>query len=98
MSRPFKKLFGFGPWRRGPELVLAIQQTSVEAFNRARAKNPQWRPDFRGASLRGIELGQANLKAANLVGADLDGAVVDNLALSDERARTALGRRGAIVN
>jgi uncharacterized protein YjbI with pentapeptide repeats len=97
MSRAFKKLFGFGPWRRGPELVIAIDEKGIEAFNNARARNPEWRPDFAGSSLRGMDVSLMNLKAANLVGAKLDGVVVDNLELSDERARTTLARRGAVV-
>lgn len=97
MSRPFKKLFGFGPWRKGTDLVDVIRRQGIERFNAARAKNPTWRPDFSGASLAGMDLTYANLKAANLVGADLEGVTVDNLKLSDERARRTLARRGAIV-
>ncbi len=97
MSRPFKKLFGFGPWRRGADLVDVIRKQGIEHFNAARAKNPGWRPDFSGASLAGLDLTQANLRAANLVGADLNDVTVDNLKLNDERARRTLARRGAIV-
>jgi uncharacterized protein YjbI with pentapeptide repeats len=97
MSRAFKKLFGLGSWYRGPELALVIQQRSIESFNHARSGSPQWKPDFRGASLRGMDLSYANIKAANFVGADLDGVIIDNLEMTDERARVALARRGAIV-
>jgi len=97
MSRPFKKLFGLGPWRKGADLVNVIHEQGIERFNTARAKNPTWRPDFSGASLAGLDLSRANLKAANLVDADLDGVTVDNLKLNDERARRTLARRGAIV-
>ncbi len=97
MSRPFKKLFGFGPWRKGEELVFVIQDRGINAFNNARAKSPQWKPDFGRASLKGLDLSVANVKAANMVHANLDGVIVDNLELDDERARKALARRGAIV-
>ena len=97
MSRAFKKLFGFGPWYRGADLVLVIQQRSIESYNHARSGSPQWKPDFSGASLRGMDLSYANVKAANFVGADLDGVIIDNLEMNDERARVALARRGAIV-
>ncbi len=97
MSRAFKKMFGFGPWRKGEDLVFIMRDRGVPAFNNARAKSPQWRPDFGTASLEGIDLSQANIKAANLKHANLEGVIVDNLALSDERARKALARRGAIV-
>lgn len=98
MSRPFKKLFGFGPWRKGEELVLAIRQQGVEGFNAARAKNPQWKPDLSGASLAGVDLSVANVKGANLAAADLNGVIIDNLEMTDERARPRLEKRGAIVN
>lgn len=97
MSRPFKKMFGFGPWRSGPDLVLVIQQQGIPRFNAARAKSPNWRPDFSGASLAGIEISLANLQGANLVGADLTGVLIDNLEMTDERARPRLEKRGAIV-
>ncbi|MBN2471343.1 MAG: pentapeptide repeat-containing protein [Anaerolineae bacterium] len=98
MARPFKKLFGFGPWRKGVDLVLVIQQQGIERFNDARSKNPRWRPDFSGASLSGLDLSNANVKAANLVGADLNGVIIDNLEMDDERARPRLAKRGAIVD
>ena len=97
MSRPFKKLFGFGPWRSGQDLVLVIQQQGIPAFNNARARNPAWRPDFSGASLTGMDLSLANLQAANLVKADLNGVLIDNLEMTDDRARPRLEKRGAIV-
>lgn len=97
MSRPFKKLFGFGPWHKGQELVFIIQDKGIAAFNHTRSKNPGWRPDFSGASLRGMDLSIANLKMADLISADLNGVIIDNLELNDERARKTLARRGAIV-
>lgn len=97
MSRAFKKLLGFGPWRKGEELVLAIRQQGVEGFNAARAKNPQWRPDLSTASLAGLDLSIANLKGAKLAEADLNGVIIDNLEMTDDRARPRLQKRGAIV-
>jgi uncharacterized protein YjbI with pentapeptide repeats len=98
MSRAFKKLFGFGPYRKGPDLVLVIQQKGVEGFNAARSKNRAWRPDFSGASLAGIDISIANLQGANLVGADLNGVIIDNLEMTDDRARPRLEKRGAVVS
>lgn len=95
--RAFKKLFGFGPWHSGQDLVQLLHKQGIEAFNEARSKNPRWRPDFSGSSLQGLDLSVVNVKQANFVGASLDGVIVDNLALDDERARNTLERRGAIV-
>jgi uncharacterized protein YjbI with pentapeptide repeats len=97
MSRAFKTMLGLGPWRKGEELVFVIQEKGAAAFNKARSQNPQWRPDFGTADLKGVDLTDINLKAANLVKANLEGVIVDNLQLSDERARKTLARRGAIV-
>ncbi len=97
MSRAFRKLFGFGPWYRGAALVEAIQRRGIDAYNAARAKNPGWRPDFNGGALRGLDLSQANVKGANMVAADLNGVTIDNLEMTDDRARTRLAKRGAIV-
>lgn len=97
MSRAFKKMFGFGAWIKGHELVFVMQEKGVEAYNAARSKNPNWRPDFSGASLKGIDLTTANIKAANMVSTDLNGVIIDNHEFSDERARPRLGKRGAIV-
>jgi len=97
MSRAYKKLFGFGPYHKGEQLVFLIQNGGIESFNAARSKNPNWRPDFSGADLRGIDVSLANLQGANLSKASLDGVIVDNLEMSDERARRVLARRGAIV-
>jgi uncharacterized protein YjbI with pentapeptide repeats len=47
--------------------------------------------------MQGLDLSFANVKQANFVGASLEGVTIDNLALDDERARTTLERRGAIV-
>ncbi len=95
--RAFKTLFGLGPWLKGEALAHKLQEQGVEAFNKARSRNPQWQPDFRNADLRGMDLSLANLKNANLVGANVDGVILDNLELYGERARNALARRGAVV-
>ncbi|GAB4572364.1 MAG: hypothetical protein Kow0077_11580 [Anaerolineae bacterium] len=98
MSRAFKKLFGFGPWRKGPELVAVIRLQGIEVYNHARSRNPGWRPDFSGASLAGLDLSRANVKGAIMITADLNGVIIDNLEMTDERARPRLKKRGAIVS
>ena len=95
--RAFKKLFGFGPWHSGQDLVQLLHKQGIEGFNQARSKNPRWRPNFSGGVMQGLDLSFANVKQANFVGADLEGVTIDNLALDDQRARTTLERRGAIV-
>jgi hypothetical protein len=97
MSRAFKTMFGFGPWRKGQELVAVMLDKGIHAFNDARSRNPGWKPDFSGASLRGLDLSIANIRSANLVGADLNGVIIDNFEFEDERARPRLAKRGAIV-
>ncbi|MBN1963541.1 MAG: pentapeptide repeat-containing protein [Anaerolineae bacterium] len=97
MSRAFKKIYGLGPWRKGPDLAAALQMHGVEAFNRARSRSIQWQPNFAGADLNGLDLSYANLRNAKLVNASLDGVIIDNLALDGERAKISLARRGAIV-
>lgn len=97
MSRAFKKIFGFGPWRKGQELVIALQMHGVEAFNAARSRSIHWQPDFNGADLDGIDLSYANLRNAKLAGANYDGVIIDNLALEGERAKNSLKKRGALV-
>jgi uncharacterized protein YjbI with pentapeptide repeats len=97
MSRAFKKLFGFGAWYKGQDLVRIMHDKGIAEYNKARAKNPNWHPDFSGASLQGLDLTTANIRAANMVNANLDGVTIDNFEFNDERARPRLAKRGAIV-
>ena len=97
MSRAFKKMFGFGAWIKGQNLAFVIEEKGVDAYNNARSKSPSWRPDFSGATLKGMDFTTANVKAANMVTANLNGIIIDNHEFSDERARPRLGKRGAIV-
>jgi uncharacterized protein YjbI with pentapeptide repeats len=66
---------------------VAILKKGVDAWNKWRDENPDFRPDLYGAklilaNLIGANLSGANLRVANLIGANLSGANLLNADLS----------------
>jgi uncharacterized protein YjbI with pentapeptide repeats len=61
---------------------VALLKQGVKAWNAWRKKDPDVRPDLRGATLVGADLRGADLKRANLAGADLGKAKLEDANLS----------------